>query len=66
LCFPFWAWQFASQWGRTFRIYGLEETLMLFFMLPAIIFFGMCDVFLEPQDSPLQPQCLTDRTNEQS
>ena len=34
---------------RTFCICGMEERLMLFFMLPAIIFSGMWSVLLEPK-----------------
>jgi hypothetical protein len=49
---------------RAFRLYGVEETLMLFFMLPAIIFSGMWSVMLEAQDTSPQPQRLKDRTDE--
>jgi hypothetical protein len=49
---------------RAFRLCGVEETLMLFFMLPAIIFSGMWSVMLEAQDISLQAQRLKDRTDE--
>ena len=49
---------------RAFRVCGMEERLMLFFMLPTIIFSGMWSVLLEAQDISLQPQRLTDRANE--
>jgi hypothetical protein len=44
---------------RAFRIYSMEEALMLFFMLPAVIFFGMWSVLLEPpSEISLRPQRL--------
>jgi hypothetical protein len=43
---------------RAFRIHGMEEALMLFFMLPAILFFGMWSVVLEPPDISPRPQRL--------
>jgi hypothetical protein len=36
----------------------MEEALMLFFMLPAILFFGMWSVMLEPPDTSPRPQRL--------
>ena len=39
-----------------FRLRGMEETLMLFFMLPAIIWSGMWSVMLEAGDISLWPQ----------
>lgn len=49
---------------RAVCLCGLEETLMLFFMLPAIIFSGMWSVMLEAQDISPRPQGLMDRTDE--
>jgi hypothetical protein len=41
-----------------FRVCGMEETLMLFLMLPAILFFGMWSVLLEPPNISRPPQRL--------